>query len=435
MTVSSILSKTFPPLAFLFLANAIATLGVTFHQAPLTWAAIVFGFVSFFWLLAALRQRGLILRRIAETCRDIAAGDFERRVMLTHEKDPDIIKLGHAVNGIVDAADAYLRESVAMFEHAAEEKFYRKILTTGMTGYFRRGATILNGSLDKVRENISIRMNDAAKKLEANVGGIIGTLTSAAESMTMTAQQMKAASDQTSQISGVVAAGATEASANVQTVASAAEELSASSSEIARQIDSVAKQSSSAAHDAQITRKEVEDLNTLAGSVGEVVNTIKDIADQTNLLALNATIEAARAGEAGKGFAVVADEVKKLANETGQKTEEIDQRVVRIQQAIRESAEAMQKIIDSVTSIDAATTTVASAVEEQNAATAEIGRNVAEASAGTQQVSDSILDVQRKAAETGQAADLVFNAASDLQSQADMLRHEVERFIEEIRAA
>ena len=150
-------------------------------------------------------------------------------------------------------------------------------------------------------------------------------------------------------------------------------------------------------------------------------------------MALNATIEAARAGEAGKGFAVVADEVKKLANETAEKTEEIDSRVNRIQEAIRSSVIAMDKIITNVSEIDEATTTVAAAVEEQNAATSEIGRNVNEASTGTQQVSSSIVQVQQNASETGEASSSVLASASELKEQSTVLQQEVTAFLDEIR--
>jgi methyl-accepting chemotaxis protein len=272
-----------------------------------------------------------------------------------------------------------------------------------------------------------------ANDFDSRVGGVITSLSDSAHSMTTVAQQMQMASQQTAEVSSTVASAATEADSNVQTVAAASEELAASSSEIARQIDAVAKKSSAAASDAQATSESVNELNTLADSIGEVIGTIKDIAEQTNLLALNATIEAARAGEAGKGFAVVADEVKKLANETATKTEEIDERVNKIQEAIRQSVSAMDKIISNVSEIDAATTTVASAVEEQNAATAEIGRNVTEASTGTQQVSQSIIQVQQNAAESGEASSSVLHSASELKSQSDILRDEVEKFLNEIR--
>lgn len=305
---------------------------------------------------------------------------------------------------------------------------------------FRRNAEEVNqlkAEQDRLARKAEEEKRAAREKMASDfdhrVGGVIKSLGAAAEEMTAIAQQMTAASDQTAQISSLVAASATQADSNVQTVAAAAEELAASSSEISRQIDQVAKKASLAATDANNTRGIVNELITLADGIGEVVGTIKDIADQTNLLALNATIEAARAGEAGKGFAVVADEVKKLASETAQKTEVIDQRVVGIQEAIRNTVNAMEKIIDNVSQIDSATTTVASAVEEQNAATSEIGRNVTEASTGTQQVSTSILQVQQNAGETGDAARSVYTASNDLKAQTETLHREVTAFLAEIR--
>lgn len=174
-------------------------------------------------------------------------------------------------------------------------------------------------------------------------------------------------------------------------------------------------------------------MNDLADSIGDVVSAIKGIAEQTNLLALNATIEAARAGEAGKGFAVVADEVKKLATETAQKTTEIDERVITIQQAIRNTVDSVQRILKDIQDIDHATSTVASAVEEQNLATSEIGRNVAEASNGTQTVSRRIADVLQKSEETGGSAETVLVSAQELQEISKKLQTEVTDFLKGLR--
>ena len=285
----------------------------------------------------------------------------------------------------------------------------------------------------KAEEDKKEAMNMLANDFDSRTAGIIKSLAAAATEMQATAAQMTATSASTAHASQIVASAATEADSNVQTVAAATEELSASSSEIARQISSVAEKSTRASSEAVKTSQQVGELNSLADSIGEVIGAIKDIAEQTNLLALNATIEAARAGEAGKGFAVVADEVKKLATETASKTIQIDERVGKIQAAIRSTVEAVGRIINDVNDIDHSTATVASAVEEQNAATSEIGRNVSEASTGTQQVAQNIVDVQRSAEETGEAATNLNQAANELAEIAENLQEQVANFLTEIR--
>ncbi len=277
-------------------------------------------------------------------------------------------------------------------------------------------------------------MHDLAEEFDSKVGGLIHSLAAASTELQSTAESMRSIADETSQSSATVASSSEEASSNVATVASAMEEMSATAAEIASQVTLARAKSNDTAANAESANETVGNLNELAGNIGEVVDAIQDIAEQTNLLALNATIEAARAGEAGKGFAVVADEVKKLATETAQKTGEIQERISEIQNATRNSVEAMERIINNISEIDVSVTGVSAAVEEQNATTSEIVRSVSEASQGVQQVSQIIVEVQRGAGETGMSADDVLTAAKEVSELSETLKSSVDQFLAGIRS-
>ena len=194
----------------------------------------------------------------------------------------------------------------------------------------------------------------------------------------------------TSSQTASVAAAATQASTGVQSIASGAEQLSASAAEISQQVSRASQISREAVIEADTTDATVQTLAESAQRIGEIVNLITAIAEQTNLLALNATIEAARAGEAGKGFAVVASEVKGLANQASSATEEISAQVAEVQGATQRAAEAIASIRGTISEVESVSSAVAAAVEEQTSVTADMSANMQDVATGVTDISEAI---------------------------------------------
>ena len=268
-----------------------------------------------------------------------------------------------------------------------------------------------------------------------SIGRTLKAVTSAAEEMQATSETMSGTAAEVSNRGGAVSSAAEQAAGSVQTVAAASEELAASISEIARQVSHAANISREAVDAVQETTGTVQSLAEAAQRIGEVIKLINDVASQTNLLALNATIEAARAGEAGKGFAVVASEVKGLAGQTAKATDEIRSQIESVQAATRAAVDAIGGIGGRIGEINAVSTAIASAVEQQGAATAQITQNTQSAARGTRDVTANIIGVNEGVSQTSRAAAMVLAAADGLQRQAEDLRGEVDRFLETIRAA
>jgi methyl-accepting chemotaxis protein len=278
-------------------------------------------------------------------------------------------------------------------------------------------------------------MLDLANKFEANVGGVINKVASAAEGLQATAESMATTAQETSRQSTAAASASEETSTSVHTVSSATEELSSSIKDITQKVEESSRVVTESAHQATETNQRVQRLKEAVAKIDVVVNLINDIAGQTNLLALNATIEAARAGEAGKGFAVVASEVKALATQTAKATDEIAGQIRSIQDETDQSVQAIEAITQTINKVNTISTSIATAVEQQGSATEEIARSAAQAAQGTTEMSSNIVSVSDAAKQTGNAASEMLSAAKGLSADGEALKMQVASFLKEVRAA
>ncbi|MDA9434286.1 methyl-accepting chemotaxis protein [Bradyrhizobium sp. CCBAU 51627] len=370
---------------------------------------------------------------VAEVCRKAAGGNLEARI-LSERQNGRIGAIQKSVNDMLDIADAFAREASASMDYASRGKYFRKILARGLPGSFRRSAAVINSGTDSLARRV-VEVADLAKQFGTHLDQVAGTLMGAATDLESDAGQMAAAAEKTSrQTSGVLSAS-DHASRNVATVASAAEQLASSIAEIGRQVTGSTASTGRAVNQANRAGSEIRTLADAALRIGDVVKLISEIAEQTNLLALNATIEAARAGEAGRGFAVVASEVKSLANQTAKATEEISAKVGEMQQSTTNSVAAVEAIAQTISEIDGITASIAASIEQQGSATREIARNVHEASAGTSQMSSNVTGISEAAADTGRVAARVNSASERVHNEVETLRREVTQFLHRLTSA
>jgi len=295
-----------------------------------------------------------------------------------------------------------------------------------------------NAKIEQERETAARERREAMVKLandfEASVMSVVESVTAASNEVQTSSMSMTDTAKGAGRKADAAGSAAERAAGNVQTVASAAEELASSIQEIGRQVNQSSNIANLAVEKGQKTNEQVEGLSAAAQKIGEVVEMITDIAEQTNLLALNATIEAARAGEAGKGFAVVASEVKGLATQTAKATEDIAGQIKGIQNATRDAVTAIKDITSTIAEIDSIGTAIAAAVEEQSAATQEISRNVQQAAEGAQEAGSNITGVHTAISDTSNAADQMLGASTTLAEQANGLKAQVSEFLKQVRS-
>ncbi len=274
----------------------------------------------------------------------------------------------------------------------------------------------------RLKDDLTAQEKELKRRQEQETEKIVEVLVKSSSELTAMSRAMNESAAGAAIQAGDVSVAADEVSRTAQIVAVAVHELEASNREIAKSTEQAAEVAANAVKLAQNTGSTMKHLEGSTREIGHISGIISRIAQQSRLLALNATVEAARSGDAGKGFTVVANEVKELARETAGASENIAAKVQAIEKAARETLGVMEKISGIIGQMDELQHMIAASLSEQTATTREIAKNMDQTARASAKIATTIGSVADSATQTTRTAQSCETAAGRFSRLARELR-------------
>ncbi|MBF0624031.1 MAG: CZB domain-containing protein [Magnetococcales bacterium] len=431
------------------LSTSLADVDRQLSQANLTAGLLllvmVTAFVGLLWLVVS-RALGKPLQVIESGLHAIADGNLVKRIPLDSGSSDEIGRMAGDVNTMADkflgvirliflqtqslsSCVAELTESKKGLANDSQENFVlAKEIVAEHSRVEASAVSIQEGTIQAAEGVATI--TEAVETLTTN----IGTIATNAEQASGNVTTMASAAEQITANIGGVNTSLRQVDASVKSVAISVQKMTGSLEQVRSRCQATSAESDQAAQQAHDTREMMERLARSAQEIGKVIELINDIAEQTNMLSLNASIEAAGAGEAGKGFAVVANEVKELARQTAEATRMIGERVEEIQTNSREVEEANATIVSRIQQINQGNLEITFAVDEQTRAINGISTAINEVAEAASEVTRNAQELNLAASDVARSALEAANGTTEIATSSANASLASEAVAQQIRA-
>jgi methyl-accepting chemotaxis protein/cytochrome b561 len=379
-------------------------------------------------LLAGLIASMLLARSVT--------GLLSRMRLLIHSIESD--QRGSSVQAIGEGEFASLTRAIISMRVAVEQRSHaaaaeRERLESERTRMVEEQQQREVANERQQRVERAAQRESLAAEFELQIGAIVDMVARTAQEVKQTAQSMAQSAADTTQSSRSACTGAEHTNSTAASIATGTAQLSTTAQSVRQNAEQSRKRAQLTVSEATAAAEQIDHLVEAARQISSITDLIAGVARQSNLLAINARVEAARVGELGRGFSIVANEVKDLSEKTRNATIDIGAQIEQVNTAVARSSQSLRRLRDVIGGLEGEVAAIFESTDGQFAATRDIASRASEISSATRAVAQEMREAESAASTTEQMSAAMMEAADSMDQGAAELREQVMRFLLQLR--